>query len=411
MKSSVFVIGGMQTDFSRNTAREGVDIFGLLEETVLSGIATAQVPISEIEAAHIGNFAGELFCKQGHLGGLLSSIHPALDGLPTARHEAACASGSIALLAAAAEIEAGRYDLVAVVGVEIMRNVSAHESDQYLRTASWNGHELADVSFVWPGAFNQIIEEYAERYNIDYRHLGRIAEINYANGRSNPNSQTRDWWFPENAFTEVDEVNPTIHGRIRRNDCGQLSDGAAIVFLASEQYAQQFLKKQGKAEAEIARISGWGHRTSQMSVAGKLRSSRDSEYLFPQLRGAITDAFVRANVADVAALDCIETHDCFTISEYAAIDHFGITAPGESWRAVEDGTIEMGGKLPINPSGGLIGLGHPVGATGVRMMLDCFKQVTNNAGCYQVENARRVACLNIGGSATTAVTFIVESPS
>ena len=92
-----------------------------------------------------------------------------------------------------------------------------------------------------------------------------------------------------------------------------------------------------------------------------------------------------------------------------AIDHLGLTAPGESWKAIEDGTIEMGGKLPINPSGGLIGLGHPVGATGVRMTLDAAKQVTDTAGDYQVDGAKRVQTLNIGGSTTTTVSFIVES--
>jgi acetyl-CoA C-acetyltransferase len=90
-----------------------------------------------------------------------------------------------------------------------------------------------------------------------------------------------------------------------------------------------------------------------------------------------------------------------------AIDHFGITPPGESWRAIEAGDIEIGGRIPVNPSGGLIGLGHPVGATGVRMMLDCFKQVTGRAGDYQVEAARNFATLNIGGSATTTVSFVV----
>jgi acetyl-CoA C-acetyltransferase len=90
-----------------------------------------------------------------------------------------------------------------------------------------------------------------------------------------------------------------------------------------------------------------------------------------------------------------------------AIDHFGITEPGQSWRAVENGDIEIGGRIPVNPSGGLIGAGHPVGATGVRMALDAFKQTTGTAGGYQVEGARTFATLNIGGSATTTVIFII----
>ena len=90
-----------------------------------------------------------------------------------------------------------------------------------------------------------------------------------------------------------------------------------------------------------------------------------------------------------------------------AIDHLGITAPGEARKAVEDNTIALGGKLPVNPSGGLIGLGHPVGATGVRMVLDAHKQVTGEAGGYQVEGASKVATLNIGGTTTTSCCFVV----
>jgi len=91
-----------------------------------------------------------------------------------------------------------------------------------------------------------------------------------------------------------------------------------------------------------------------------------------------------------------------------AIDHFGITGPGESWKAIENGELEIGGRVPVNPSGGLIGGGHPVGATGVRMLLDAARQVTGRAGDYQVEGARRVGTLNIGGSTTTTVSLVVE---
>jgi acetyl-CoA C-acetyltransferase len=151
-----------------------------------------------------------------------------------------------------------------------------------------------------------------------------------------------------------------------------------------------------------------------MLLADKLRpsayeSTNGGGLLFPHLRGAITDAYARAAVEGPADLDLIETHDCFTVTEYVALDHFGLTPPGQAWRAVEDGTIEAAGALPVNPSGGLIGLGHPVGATGVRMLLDAARQVSGTAGDYQVEGARRAATLNVGGSCTTVATFVVET--
>jgi acetyl-CoA C-acetyltransferase len=151
---------------------------------------------------------------------------------------------------------------------------------------------------------------------------------------------------------------------------------------------------------------GWGHRTSTLSLEDKVRRGQGDPYLLPHLRAVATDAYRRAGIAGPFELDGIETHDCFTVTEYLALDHLGITPPGEAFRAIEDGTCEMSGRLPVNASGGLIGLGHPVGATGVRMALDACRQVSGRAGDTQIDGARRIGTLNIGGSATTVVSFV-----
>ena len=155
-------------------------------------------------------------------------------------------------------------------------------------------------------------------------------------------------------------------------------------------------------------IKGWGHRTAPMLLKDKLKPTTSAKaYPFPHLQKTIQDALQRAQLNSAQELDAIETHDCFTISEYVALEHFGLTAPGEAWKVIENDSIALGGTLPVNPSGGLIGAGHPVGATGVRMMLDAYKQVSNQAGGYQVENAQNVGILNIGGSLTTMASFVV----
>jgi acetyl-CoA C-acetyltransferase len=182
---------------------------------------------------------------------------------------------------------------------------------------------------------------------------------------------------------------------------------AVCLYLASERFAAKYAKKKRLDLNQIPRILGWGHTTAPIEFAQKVADSAGSEYILPMTRKAILDAYKRACIADCWQLDVIETHDCFTTSEYMAIDHFGLTKPDESWKAIEEGVIEMGGRLPINPSGGLIGCGHPVGATGARQLLDAYKQVTGTAGDYQVPGAKRVATLNIGGTATTNVCFIV----
>jgi acetyl-CoA C-acetyltransferase len=403
----VYILGGWQSDFSRNWAREQMDFAGAFAEVVGQGLAAVDLEPADIDCGHVGNFVGELFAGQGLLGGFFGLVHPDFDGMPTARHEAACASGSVAILAATAEIEAGRYDTACVVGLEMMRNVSGAQAARNLGSAAWAGHEFQDATFLWPRAFSDLGEEYDRRYGLKYEHLMRIAEINFANGRRNPNAQTRGWKFGPESFTADDVANPVVEGMIRKNDCGQVTDGAAVIFLASDAFAADYAARRGIPLASLARIKGWGHRSAPISYERKVRASEGAPYVFPQVRRAIEDARARAGIADLSEIDAVETHDCFTTTEYMAIEHLGLTAPGEAWKAVEDGSIEIGGRLPINPSGGLIGGGHPVGATGVRMALDGAKQVTGAAGGYQVEGARTVQTLNIGGSTTTTVSLVI----
>lgn len=408
MSKPVFILGGAQTDFARNAAREGIGLFELLHEAVTGALQRAEVDASQIDACHVGNFVGELFVGQGQLGGMFAAIDPALYGKPAARHEAACASGSIAILAAMAEIEAGRYDCILVGGVEIERNVPGDIAARHLGAAMWVGREGQTAKYAWPHMFDLVGREYERRYGLRYEHLGRIAEINLNNGKRNPLAQTRQWRFTKESFTQDDEANPVIEGMIRRQDCGQVTDGAACIVLASERFARDWAQRVGRWLEDVPYIAGWGHRTAHLRLEEKLQHSANEPYIFPHVREAIQGAFKRAGIADIGQVDGIETHDCFTTTEYMAIDHFGITAPGESWKAIENGEIELGGRIPVNPSGGLIGAGHPVGATGVRMVLDAARQVTGQAGAYQVEGAKRFATLNIGGSATTVVSFIVE---
>lgn len=409
MSERVYVLGGYQTDFAQNWARNGNELYDGFEHTVLTGLEAVGLDPQDIDTAHVGNFAAELFCRQGHLGGFFAASHPAFSGKPASRHEAACASGSIAILSAAAEIEAGRYGLAAVIGIEQMRNVPGQTGAEYIGgPAMFSGHECTDVDYPWPHLFSELADEYDRRYGLRQEHLAGIAKVNFANAKRNPNAQTRNWTFTEESFAEDDDANPIIEGRIRKQDCGQLTDGAAIIFLANKESAAAYAKRHGASLDDLPYIRGWGHRTAPITYAQKIKESRDAEYVFPHVRGAIQDAFGRAGIVGVDELDGIETHDCFTSTEYMAIDHFGITAPGQSWKAIEAGDIEIGGRIPVNASGGLIGLGHPVGATGVRMMLDSYKQVTGKAGDYQIDGARNVATLNIGGSATTTVSFVVS---
>jgi acetyl-CoA C-acetyltransferase len=403
----VFIIGGYQTDFARNWSKERKHFVAMMREAVFGALACTDVDPKEIEVAHVGNFAAELYCKQGHLGAFFVEIDPVFSGLPTARHEAACASGSIAILAASAEIEAGRYDLACVVGVEQMKTVNATEGGDYLGTAAWYDLEAKGIEFPFPKLFGKLGDEYDKRYGLKDEHLAEISAINYANAKLNPNAQTRTWYMNKQHALCRTEDNAAVGGRVRISDCSQVTDGAAAVLLASRAYAEKYAKRRGISVDSIPRIKGWGHKTSRLCFNDKVAESANDRYVLPHVRSTIVDALRRAQIADVSGIHGIETHDCFTTSEYMAIDHFGLTAPGESWKAIEEGVIALGGKCPINPSGGLIGAGHPVGATGVRQLLDANRQVLGTAGDYQVEGAKNFATLNIGGSGTTSVSFVV----
>lgn len=403
--SPVFFLGGAQSDFARNIAREKKELVDLAREVVLDALEDAKVDARTVGCIHVGNAFGELFTGQAQMGAFPATAIAELDGVPASRHEGACASGSLAILAAAADIEAGRYECALVLGAEQEKNVSGEIAARHLGAAAHVGHEGEGATYLWPHMFSRITEVLEERAARDGKkgptraHLAAIAKKNFANATRNPLAQTRGWSFDDRAFEDDDEKNPVVEGRVRRQDCSQVTDGAAAIVLVSENLARS-------AGRLPPRLLGWGHRTAALSLDEKLRRAQGDAYLFPHLRGAIVDAYRRAGIAGPFDLSGIETHDCFSITEYLALDHLGLTPPGEAHRAIEERITERGGRLPVNPSGGLIGVGHPVGATGVRMALDACRQVADRAGDMQVPNATRFGTLNIGGSTTTVVSLV-----
>ncbi len=402
----MFVLGGARSDFARHLSREGREISDLVGELVDGALADAQIEAADVGVIHVGNAFGQLFNRQGQLGAMPATVRSALWGVPAARHEAACASGSIAILAAMAELAAGIYDVALVLGVEQERNVGGEEAAKHLAAAAWIGHEGQDARYLWPHMFSRIGDAYAERWGLQQQHLTAIAAKNLGNARSNPHAQTRGWTIEHEILASdgSDPRNALVEGRLRRYDCAQVTDGGAAIVLASPRFAEAWAARRGRTATP--RILGWGHRTAGLSLDSKLERSRGGGLLVPHVAEAIEDARRRAN-RSLETISAYEVHDCFTTTEYLAIDHLGLTPVGESWRAIESGETERTGRRPINPSGGLIGGGHPVGATGVRMTLDAARQVSGRAGACQVDGATSVQTLNLGGSATTVVSFVV----
>ena len=316
---------------------------------------------------------------------------------------------------ASSRIRAGDIDLGIVVGAEIMRNVTPLVANEYLGACSYYSEEAKGQRFFYPQIFGRFTEEALKRYEINEDRLNdafmQITLKNRGNAKKNKNAQTRNEDYPRQVLDTLNrKYRNAFGGRTRFSDCSQISDGASILFLASKPYAEQHLKRSGRPKESIARISGEGFRVAALRFDDKVHQSQTSEYILPWSKKTIDDAFSKAGVT-INDIDAIEMHDCFTIGEYLAISNFGITGPGKEYEAIENEITAINGKTPINPSGGLIGAGHPVGASGARMMLDIFKQVTGSAEEYQVENAKRGATFNVGGSCTTSMSFVIENAS
>ena len=416
---TVYVLGGAQTDFERNWTKEGKNVVALLKEVVNDALENVAISFEDIKklnqenrvACCVGNFIAENYINQGHLGAFLTEVNPAFYGVPSARYEAACASGSVALDAAITKIKSGDYDLVLVVGWELMKTVNSKVCGDILGRAAYYEKEGKGISFPFPKLFGRLADETIAKYRLDQKRyldtLAKISVINYSNAKRNPLAQTRKWFMDyEQASNRGTETNAQIGGLLGISDCSQVTDGAAVVVLASE----KMVKELSRENAPV--VKGYGHRTAPMLFDKKMDDMRTAPYILPWTRQAVLDAYRRSNLT-VDDIDIFETHDCFTSSEYAAISSFGITDPGKEYEAVENGMIAFDGDKPINPSGGLIGCGHPVGASGCRMFLDIYKQVSGNAGAYQVlkngERPKNGMMLNIGGTATTNYVFIIGS--
>jgi len=410
----VYVLGGAQTDFERNWSKEGKGVIALLKEVIDDGLRNIGITYNDIIALNkqrkvacfVGNFIAEYYINQGHLGALLTAVNPAFYGVPCARYEAACASGSVALDAAITKIKAEDYELALVIGFELMKTVDSKSCGDFLGRAAFYEEESKGVDFPFPKLFGKLADETIQKYNLDEkRYLDSLAEIsviNYSNAKRNPNSQTKKWFMNyAQASERGTSTNSTIGGRIAISDCSQVTDGAAFVGLASEKFVKENLSGR-----EYPVVKGYGHTVAPMKFDEKIKHSSKDKYILPLTRQAVLDAYDRSGLT-VDDMDFFETHDCFTSSEFAAISAFGLAEPGEECSVIESGMIAFDGNKPINPSGGLIGCGHPVGASGTRMFLDLYKQVAGCADGYQLQKTDNGMMLNIGGSATTNFVFIV----
>lgn len=406
MPEPVYLIGAARTDFKRNLRKEGKSLRHIIVEAARDAIAGAGIHPADIESGIVGNFAAGLFTRQLHLGAILTEVDASMRGLPTLHTEAACASGGVAVLTAAQQVMGGIYDVVLVVGAEQQKTMSPAEGADVLAAAADYAIEKPVYGdYTFPRLFGRIAQLYQARHGLTDRQLAMVAAKNYAHARLNPCAQMRDSALTlERAMSESDQ-NPRIAPPLKISDCSQITDGAAALVLCSARFAERLQKRPS------VRLLGHGHTTDFLTL------DRKDAPDFTVARKGAAKACAMAGVAP-REVHGVEVHDCFSISEIIASEVIGLAEPGEGAKLVETGATmlpqvraQMGlasppFSVPINAGGGLLADGHPVGATGVRQVVEAFQQLTGAADARQIDGARRYLCFNMGGSVTTTVTTI-----
>jgi acetyl-CoA C-acetyltransferase len=406
MPEPVYVIGVGRTDFKRNIHNEGKSIADLLLEAARGAIANAGINAGDVEASVVGNFAAGLFTRQLHLGALLIDLDPSLRGIPTSHLESACASGGVAVLTGAQQIMGGLHDVVLVAGVEQQKTMSPADGANVLAAAADYHREQAQYGeFTFPKLFATIAQIYSQQYGLSERQLALVTFKNYAHARLNPLAQMRDNCLTIDQAATESADNPRIAPPLKVSDCSQITDGAAAVVLCSARMMKKL------SSHRQMRLLGYGHATDYLAL------ERKDVPEFSVARKSAARAYQMAGVGP-DEIDAADVHDCFSISEIIASEILGFADSGGGVRLLESGATmlpmvrsELGiaapsRSIPINPGGGLIGDGHPVGATGVRQVVEAFEHLNERAGARQVSPARRYLTFNMGGSVTTSVTMI-----
>lgn len=387
MSKRAVIVGWSHTPFGK---LDDPDTESLLAR--VSGAALDHAGISP-EAVD-GIYAGVMnsgFQKQDFQAALVALAEPALAYVPATRLENACATGSAALYAAMDFIEAGRGRVALVVGAEKMTARSTEDTGDILLNASYRKEE-ANLPGGFAGVFSRIATAYFERHGDHGEALARIAAKNHANALDNPYAQIRKDLGFEFCNT-VSEKNPYVAAPLRRTDCSPISDGAAALVLADAETA-----------AGLRRAIGFRARRH---VNDFLPLSRRDPIAFEGAARAWREALTDAG-ATLDDLSLVETHDCFTIAELIEYEAMGLAPRGHGVRALREGWVQKGGRLPVNPSGGLKAKGHPVGATGVSLHVMACLQLAGEAGAMQVPDATLAGVFNMGGAAVANYVSILE---
>jgi acetyl-CoA C-acetyltransferase len=356
----------------------------LFAEAALEALGAAR--LDHVDSIYVGCMSAGQFVGQEHLGPLMAD-QLGMAGVAAAHVESACASGGVALRSAFMEVASGVSDLVLAAGIEKMTDgadvtaVLATAADQ--ETEAYHG-------ITFPGLYAMIARAHMQAKGTTEEDLAWVAVKNHRHGALNPKAQFR-------REVTVDEVlkSSLVADPLRLLHCSPVSDGAAAVVLCPLEQAKQYTDRPVK-------IRGTGLATGTMALADR----RDPAFLDAvQLAGQ--RAYKMAGVSP-DQIQVAEVHDCFAIAEICCLEALGLAEPCGGRHAARTGYSALGGKIPVNTSGGLKSKGHPVGATGIAQAIEIFEQLRGEAGERQVKGAHLGLAQNMGGSGASSVVHVFE---
>ncbi len=387
--NEVAIIGTGTIKFGENFDQSYND---MLEGACKEAFADAGIEAGDVEAAWLGTYLPFSWGFEGASGtNVVDGL--GLDPIPVTRVSNYCSTGMEAVRNAALAVAAGEHDLVLAVGVEKMRDVSGRGSlvSQHVE----KGHPLYCKGRTAPGMFALLASRYFQEYGIGEETLAKVAVKNHKHGSLNPKAHFRSEITIEKAMAA-----PMVAAPLKLFDCCPTTDGAAAAVLCpvkkARDYTDDFVIIRGVGLSVTT-----GYYTAQMDPSFSFTG-------FESTRRAAAEAYRRAGIKDpLGEVDLVELHDCFTITEIINYEDLGFAAKGEGWKLIEEGETYIGGKLPVNASGGLKSCGHPVGASGVRMINNVSDQLRGRADKMQVKGARTGVAHTLGGPGALACVFVL----
>jgi acetyl-CoA C-acetyltransferase len=358
----------------------------LIAEATADAMADAGVELSQTDAAWLGTAEPTLAGLVGDSGGAVAEALR-FGPKPVSRVSNFCTTGMDAVRHAALAVAAGEYEICLAVGAEKMRDVPPRES--LVEKTANQTHPVLSKGRTAPGQFALLARRYMDRYGYDLETLALVSVKNHNHGSRNPKAHYRK---PVTVQQVLDA--PRIAEPLGQLDCTPVTDGAAAVIVTSRDWAERHAR-------QYAVIAGVGLAAVDGYFAVHYRETND--FLgFEATRAAAHTAYAQAGIeSPIDEIDVVECHDCFTITELINTEDLGFVAPGAT---------AAGGSLPVNLSGGLQACGHPIGATGARMVAEIFDQVTGKAGDRQVDGARTGVAHTLGGPGVVSGVVVLRAP-